>query len=91
MRLWHNSKLIEDKFLLDADDRAGRNPAYLNQVPLVKRLLELRPMLKQQSVGAALGETMIIELDFFNEIKKLGQTAENVSWSEYHHSGWICI
>lgn len=50
----------------------------MNGVPLVKRLLELRPMLKQQSVGALI-ETMVIELDLYNEIKKIGQVDESVS------------
>lgn len=71
------TKLIEDKLLLDADE-SRKETDYLNQIPLVKRLLKLRPMLKQQSVAAWV-ETMVIELDLFNEIKKLGQTVENVS------------
>ena len=71
------SKIIEEKLLLDADEEI-KESSYLNDVPLVKRLLELRPMLKQQSVGALI-ETMVIELDLYNEIKKIGQVDESVS------------
>ena len=71
------SKIIEEKLLLDADEET-KESAYLNDVPLVKRLLELRPMLKQQSVGALI-ETMVIELDLYNEIKKIGQVSESIS------------
>ncbi|MBR4389472.1 MAG: UvrD-helicase domain-containing protein [Prevotella sp.] len=70
-------KIIEEKLLLDADEET-KESAYLNDVPLVKRLLELRPMLKQQSVGALI-ETMVIELDLYNEIKKIGQVNESIS------------
>ena len=70
-------KIIEDKLLLDADEQK-READYLNDVPLVKRLLGLRPMLKQQSV-AALVETMIIELDLYNVVKTIGQVAESTS------------
>lgn len=70
-------ELIENKLLFDAaDDTNEKN--FLNDIPLVKRLLELRPMLKQQSI-AALVETMIIELDLFNVIKKIGRVSESVS------------
>ena len=71
------SKIIEEKLLLDANENI-KESAYLNDVPLVKRLLELRPMLKQQSVGALI-ETMVIELDLYNEIKKIGQVNESIS------------
>lgn len=71
------SKIIEEKLLLDANEEI-KESSYLNDVPLVKRLLELRPMLKQQSVGALI-ETMFIELDLYNEIKKIGQVDESVS------------
>ena len=71
------SKIIEEKLVLDANEEI-KESSYLNDVPLVKRLLELRPMLKQQSVGALI-ETMVIELDLYNEIKKIGQVDESVS------------
>ena len=63
-------KLIESKLLFDAEENT-KDKDFLNDVPLVKRLLELRPMLKQQSV-ASLVETMIIELDLYNVVKKIG-------------------
>ena len=71
------NKIIEEKLLVDANEEI-KESSYLNDVPLVKRLLELRPMLKQQSVGALI-ETMVIELDLYNEIKKIGQVDESVS------------
>lgn len=71
------SKIIEEKLVLDANEDI-KESSYLNDVPLVKRLLELRPMLKQQSVGALI-ETMVIDLDLYNEIKKIGQVDESVS------------
>ena len=70
-------ELIENKLLFDAE-MENHTKDFLNDVPLVKRLLELRPMLKQQSV-AALVETMIIELDLYNEVKKIGHVSESVS------------
>lgn len=71
------NKIIEEKLLVDANEEI-KESSYLNDVPLVRRLLELRPMLKQQSVGALI-ETMVIELDLYNEIKKIGQVNESVS------------
>lgn len=70
-------KLIESKLLFDAEE-GTKDKDFLNDVPLVKRLLELRPMLKQQSV-AALVETMIIELDLYNVVKKIGRVSESQS------------
>ena len=64
-------QIIEEKLLLDADE-LRKESEYLNNVPLVERLLILRPMLEQQSVSA-LVETMIIELDLYNEAKKIDQ------------------
>ena len=70
-------ELIESKLLFDAEE-GKKDKDFLNDVPLVKRLLELRPMLKQQSV-AALVETMIIELDLYNVVKKIGRVSESQS------------
>ncbi len=70
-------KIIEEKLLLDADE-LKKESDYLNGVPLVERLLSLRPMLEQQSVSA-LVETMIIELDLYNEIKKIGRVDESTT------------
>lgn len=71
------NKIIEEKLLVDANEEI-KESSYLNDVPLVRRLLVLRTMLKQQSVGALI-ETMVIELDLYNEIKKIGQVDESVS------------
>ena len=70
-------ELIESKLLFDAEE-GTKDKDFLNNVPLVERLLELRPMLKQQSV-AALVETMIIELDLYNVVKKIGRVSESQS------------
>lgn len=70
-------ELIESKLQFDAEEDT-KEKDFLNDIPLVKRLLELRPMLKQQSV-AALVETMIIELDLYNVVKKIGRVSESVS------------
>lgn len=70
-------ELIESKLLFDADESAPKSE-FLNDVPLVKRLLELRPQLRQQSL-ASLVETMIIELDLYNEVKKTGNATESES------------
>ena len=74
---YDTKRLIEDKLMLDADE-LRKEIEYLNEVPLVKKLLELRPLLKQQSV-AALVETMIIELDLYNVVKKIGWVEESTS------------
>ena len=63
--------------MFDAEKNT-KDKDFLNDVPLVKRLLELRPMLKQQSV-ASLVETMIIELDLYNVVKKIGRVSESQS------------
>ena len=70
-------ELIESKLQFDAAENS-KTKDFLNDIPLVKRLLELRPMLKQQSMAAQV-ETMIIELDLYNVVKKLGRVSESVS------------
>ena len=70
-------KIIEDKLMFDAESQHNKLD-FLNEVPLVKRLLELRPQLEQQSVGS-LVETMIIELDLYNVVKKIGQVTVSTS------------
>ena len=70
-------KIIEEKLLHDADEQR-KEAEFLDNVPLVKRSLDLRPTLRQQSV-AALVETMIIELDLYNEVKKIDQTGDSSS------------
>ena len=74
---YDTKKLIEEKLVLDADEDS-KETEYLNDVPLVQQLLKLRPMLRQQSV-ASLIETMIIELDLYNVVKKIGLVVESTS------------
>ena len=70
-------EVIESKLMFDADEN-NRPQNYLNDIPLVNRLLQLRPMLKQQSLAAQI-ETLIIELDLYNEVKKVDYTSEGAS------------
>lgn len=62
-------KIIEEKILNDANDDT-KTEDYLAQVPLIRRLLTIRPKLQQQSVSS-LVESMIIMLDLFNVVKKV--------------------
>ncbi len=77
---YETNRIIEEKLLNDADEQKQESD-YLNDVPLVKRLLELRPMLKQQSIGSLI-ETMVIELDLYNELKKISQVYSSASCLE---------
>lgn len=61
--------IIEEKILNDANDDA-KIEDYLAQVPLIRRLMTIRPKLQQQSVSS-LVESMIIMLDLFNVVKKV--------------------
>jgi len=70
-------EVIEQKLLFD-NDKEAKDKDFLKEVPLVKRLLEMLPSLKQQSL-AALVETLVLELDLYNEVKKLGNASESVS------------
>lgn len=61
--------IIEEKLLYDAGvDTCSED--YLAKVPLVRQLMTIRPKLKQQSV-ASLVESMIIELNLYNVVKKV--------------------
>ena len=71
------NELIDSKLEFDAIE-GSHTKDFLNDVPLVKQLLALRPKLKQQSV-ASLVETMILELDLYNVVKKLGGMGESKS------------
>mgnify|MGYP004442844097 CR=1 FL=1 len=62
-------KIIEEKILHDADASAQAED-YLSEVPLIKQLLAIRPRLLQQSV-ASLVESMIIELNLYDVVKKV--------------------
>ena len=65
---YNTRKIIEEKILNDANDNA-KTEDYLAQVPLIRRLLTIRPKLQQQSVSS-LVESMIIMLDLFNVVKR---------------------
>lgn len=64
-------KIIEDKILLDADE-TSKTEDYLSEIPLISQLKTIRPRLQKLSV-ATLVESMIIELNLYDEIKKLEQ------------------
>lgn len=66
---YNTRTIIEEKILNDACDDT-KTEDYLAQVPLIRRLMTIRPKLQQQSV-ASLVESMIILLDLFNEVKKV--------------------
>ena len=66
---YNTRRIIEEKILNDANDDA-KTEDYLAQVPLIRRLLTIRPKLQQQSVSS-LVESMIIMLDLFNIVKKV--------------------
>ena len=68
-------KVIDAKLEFDAlDDKVERS--YLDDVPMVRKILALRPALRHQSVSA-LVESLIIELDLHDLIR---------GWGEYRHS-----
>jgi len=62
-------KIIEEKIQNDADESAKLED-YLADVPLISQLLTIRPRLQQQSV-ASLVESMIIELNLYDVVKKV--------------------
>lgn len=63
-------RLIDEKLELDAlEDKGDRS--YLGDVPMVSKILQLRPALRQQSVGA-LVESLIIELDLHDFFRGWG-------------------
>lgn len=66
---YNTRRIIEEKILNDANDDA-KTEDYLAGVPLIRRLLIIRPKLQQQSVSS-LVESMIIMLDLFNIVKKV--------------------
>ncbi len=66
---YNTRRIIEEKILNDANDDA-KTEDYLAGVPLIRRLLTIRPKLQQQSVSS-LVESMIIMLDLFNIVKKV--------------------
>ena len=62
-------RIIEAKILNDADASA-KTEDYLADVLLISQLLTIRPRLQQQSV-ASLVESMVIELNLYDVVKKL--------------------
>ena len=66
---WGIRQIIEAKILNDADALAKADD-YLANVPLVGRLMAIRPRLKQQS-AASLVESVIIELNLYDVVKKI--------------------
>ncbi len=64
-------QIIEAKILNDYDDNA-KSEEYLVDVPLISRLLKIRPRLQQQSVASVI-ETITIELNLYDEVKKIDQ------------------
>lgn len=66
---YNTRRIIEEKIQNDANDDA-KTEDYLAGVPLIRRLLTIRPKLQQQSVSS-LVESMIIMLDLFNIVKKV--------------------
>ena len=62
-------QIIEAKILNDADATL-KTEDYLSDVPLISQLLTIRPRLQQQSV-ASLVESMVIELNLYDVVKKL--------------------
>lgn len=63
------TQIIEKKLLFD-NDKANKKNDFLSEIDLVNKLSEIKPMLHQQSVAAAI-ETMIIELGLFDVVKKV--------------------
>lgn len=63
-------KIIEEKIISDNDDLPG--DSYLNSVPTVRRLLDVRGDLEHQSI-ATLVESMVIEMNLFSLIKLIDQ------------------
>ena len=62
-------QIIEAKILNDAD-ASLKTEDYLADVPLISQLLTIRPRLQQQSI-ASLVESMVIELNLYDVVKKL--------------------
>lgn len=62
-------KIIETR-ILHLDDDLAKESDYLANVPLVSQLMAIRPRLQQQSV-ASLVESMVIELNLYDVVKKI--------------------
>lgn len=66
--------IVNEKVAFDAEEDSHTR-TFFNDVPLVQELLALRPTLLQQSV-ASLVETLIVELNLFNVVKRMGRASE---------------
>lgn len=60
-------RIIEEKLINDAKDD-GTQETYLDNVTLVRRVMQLRPTLLQQSISSMI-ESLVIELNIFNVLK----------------------
>lgn len=66
---YNTQRIIEEKILNDTDEETNTED-YLANVPLVRQLLQVRPLLQQESI-ASLVESMTIELNLYDVVKKL--------------------
>lgn len=62
-------KIIETR-ILHRSDESAKAADYLADVPLISQLMAIRPRLQQQSV-ASLVESMVIELNLYDVVKKI--------------------
>lgn len=63
---YSTKRIIEEKLL--HDDEGGKAENFLNNVPLINHVMDIRQRLLQQSV-AAMVETLAVELNIFNVAK----------------------
>lgn len=66
-------QIIEKKLLFD-NDETNKKEDFLSEIDLVDKLSAIKPMLRQQSVAAAI-ETMLIELGLFDIVKNIEDDA----------------
>lgn len=71
------ASLIDEKLAFDAAE-SNDGHRYLDDVPMLRKLLSIRPALRQQSVGA-LVESLTIELDLFDVMRGWGDYKTDVS------------
>lgn len=67
------SKIVEEKILNKAKENICEEE-YLADVPIIRQLSKIRPRLQQQSV-ASLVESMIIELNLYDVVRKVEKDA----------------
>ncbi len=66
--------LIDDK--IEFKSKGDKDARFYDDIPLVRKVLEIREQYKLQSVSAMV-QGLIIELDLFNVAKKLNDTADS--------------